>query len=568
MASALEQFLGGVFNSNSNLKSYAHASRLYLDDFYKYAPKTGWIYYVLFNINSNTENQLITNFIAKNGNVIGMLVKSTDLPKFRMATEVLNQYNRKTYVQSKIEYQPIAMTFHDDHNNTSTSLWEAYYRYYFADDKENTYVGPTPPVKYGDIKYTPQDGLTSAYGLNNGIKETQPFFRSIELFQINRQQYTGFNLLNPIITDWAHDSLNQTDSKFLENKMTIGYEAVQYANGRVGDAHAPAFNKNNYDQTPSPLSILGKGNNSILGSGGVIPGITELLGGDTGGAEFAYPLGGSIDSPIPGKDLSPLQLAKGAFNLAKNLKNVSAASLGAEAYSIAGGALSNLASGQGIGNALGSLAGGSSNLAGVIAGSAGALGKVFNTGGIGNSTINGLTGTLSGLFGGKGGGGAGALLGGVTVGGVSGLGSPGASLAEQQAKLLALKQQIADSKAAKTQNDAELAAAKASGDPTQVDAVMKKMDSEGYTDPDELAKQYGEAEAAVADAEQTYMVQKQLDENQQSEDEAEADDPSDEPPASNEPPVSNEEPNTDQDLNNTQFADAGSGNSTDTTDYA
>lgn len=578
MAGVLEQFLGGVFASNS-LQSYAHASRLYLDDFYKYAPKNGWIFYVQFKINTNTKSPLVNSFIDKNGRVIGMLVKSTDLPKFRIGTEVLNQYNRRSYVQNKIEYTPISMAFHDDHNNTTTGLWEAYYRYYFADDAENTYLDPSPPEKYGNIKYTAEDTKSISYGLNNKIKDFQPFFRNIELFQLNRHQYTGFNLLNPIITEWSHDNLNQSESKFLENKMTVGYEAVQYANGRVGDNHSPEFNLTNYDKTPSPLSIVGKGNNSILGSGGIVAGITELMGGDGGSPEFAYPLGGSVDSPVPGKNLNPFQKIKGAVNLVKNLKNVTKASLGAEALNIAGGALGNLASGKGLGSSLGSLVGGSSNLAGVIAGSAGALGAVFNTGGSGNSSVNGLTRSVAGLFGG-GGGGAGSAVG-ISAGLASGNLSPAqvrdqvlAQRAAAKAKVDSLKQEQADAEQVKAQHEAELAAAEASGDPTKVDAVMTKMEAGGYTDPQELANSIGAAEAEAADAEQRYMVQQQLDANAQEEANAEEDDPSDNPlVTSTSRELTDEETQKlidemdAQDANNDQFVEAGSG-SDDTTDFA
>lgn len=578
MAGVLEQFLGGVFASNS-LQSYAHASRLYLDDFYKYAPKNGWIFYVQFKINTNTKSPLVNSFIDKNGRVIGMLVKSTDLPKFRIGTEVLNQYNRRSYVQNKIEYTPISMAFHDDHNNTTTGLWEAYYRYYFADDAENTYLDPSPPEKYGNIKYTAEDTKSISYGLNNKIKDFQPFFRNIELFQLNRHQYTGFNLLNPIITEWSHDNLNQSESKLLENKMTVGYEAVQYANGRVGDNHSPEFNLTNYDKTPSPLSIVGKGNNSILGPGGIVAGITELMGGDGGSPEFAYPLGGSVDSPVPGKNLNPFQQIKGAVNLVKNLKNVTKASLGAEALNIAGGALGNLASGKGLGSSLGSLVGGSSNLAGVIAGSAGALGAVFNTGGSGNSSVNGLTRSVAGLFGG-GGGGAGSAVG-ISAGLASGNLSPAqvrdqvlAQRAAAKAKVDSLKQEQADAEQVKAQHEAELAAAEASGDPTKVDAVMTKMEAGGYTDPQELANSIGAAEAEAADAEQRYMVQQQLDANAQEEANAEEDDPSDNPlVTSTSRELTDEETQKlidemdAQDANNDQFVEAGSG-SDDTTDFA
>jgi hypothetical protein len=550
MAGILEQFLGGVFGANA-LQSYSHASRLYLDDYYKYAPKNGWIYYVQFSINSNTGNQLVNHFIDKNGGVIGMLVKTADLPKFRMATEVLNQYNRRTYIQNKIEYQPIAMTLHDDHNNTSTSLWEAYYRYYFADDAENTYLYPTPPVKYGNIKYTAEGDIPTSYGLNNGIKDYQPFFRYIELFQLNRQQYTSFRLINPIITDWSHDNLNQSEGKFLENKMTVGYEAVKYLNGRVGGEGSPDFNKNNYDKTPSPLSILGKGNNSIAGPGGIIDGVSELLGGaGTGGPEFAYPLGGSLDSGVPGKNLNPFQQIKGALNLAKNLKNVSAASIGAEAFSIAGGALGSLASGKGLGNSLGSLAGGPGGLAAVAAGAAGGIGKIFSNFSSGNSSVNKLTTAKSGL---NNSAPVQAAVAGSAVnagdsvaennaqaqqeknnpppGGITDLDIAQAEsdVNDAEAKVSDIQDQIAKNEEIKAQYQEALDAANESGDIDAISRVMGSLKAAGYTDPAELQNNLAQAQTNLANANTSLDTLNKIQNDAINESIAESTDPVDEP---------------------------------------
>ena len=45
----------------------------------------------------------------------------------------MNQYNRKRLIQSKIKYQPIDITFHDDNASQITAMWDAYYRYNYAD---------------------------------------------------------------------------------------------------------------------------------------------------------------------------------------------------------------------------------------------------------------------------------------------------------------------------------------------------------------------------------------------------------------------------------------------------
>jgi hypothetical protein len=54
----------------------------------------------------------------------------------------MNQYNRKRIVQTKIKYDPIDISFHDDNGSgvgtanlggTVRALWKAYYNYYYFD---------------------------------------------------------------------------------------------------------------------------------------------------------------------------------------------------------------------------------------------------------------------------------------------------------------------------------------------------------------------------------------------------------------------------------------------------
>ena len=49
---------------------------------------------------------------------LNMLVKTADLPKYNMNVEEKQQYNKKTYVATRISYEPINITFHDDHADT------------------------------------------------------------------------------------------------------------------------------------------------------------------------------------------------------------------------------------------------------------------------------------------------------------------------------------------------------------------------------------------------------------------------------------------------------------------
>jgi len=263
---------------------------------------------------------------------VGILAKQVDLPKFTMQTEILNQYNRKVVVQKQLTYSSVAITFHDDMANATTDMWKHYYQYNIADSFSKTNIDS----KFQDTKYKDYiDPNNSFYGLSNGQKTRVPFFTSIDVYQLHKQRFTSFKLVNPVIKEWAHDQLDQTQgNRMLTSKMTVDYETVVYntdATNRVTKEN-PGFTSRHYDNTPSPLRIGGKGNNSIFGTGGIINGAGEVFG--------------NLASIASG-NASPLDILNTAIkggNLIKNVKKVSAASIKAEGYSILNSTLANVAS--------------------------------------------------------------------------------------------------------------------------------------------------------------------------------------------------------------------------------
>lgn len=338
---SLGSYLQSAANPGYQLKDFAHASRLYADDVFALAPKAGWLYYVVFDI----EPSAITDEKWANQqriSEVGMLVKSCDLPKFTIQTETMNQYNRKTVVQKQINYNPCNITMHDDQSNVVHNMWLNYYRYYFAD---STWGGTGPigtardntPGAYQSNKYLPANDLFNPvnYGMNSKLV-VAPFFRSITIYQLNRKIFTSYQLVNPMITQWEHDKLDQTSgNKMAESKMNVAYEAVFYGVGQVKKDTPTGFAMFHYDTSPSPLSIAGGGNNSIFGPGGIIPGALEVFGDVSG-------------MMSPDSQVSPLgvlgTVIKGA-NLVKNIKGVTKESLRAEGYKIINSTLQKVAQG-------------------------------------------------------------------------------------------------------------------------------------------------------------------------------------------------------------------------------
>lgn len=274
MANILNGFLdnlaGGLLNPKGAFGDYKHAARLYVDDAFRLSPKTKYLYHVVLSI-SDEAQKLVPNLVQRHRNEINLLVKGVDLPSYSVNTTTKNMYNRKKNVQTSLEYDPINITFHDDNFGITSTLMQYYYRYYYNDgnqgsrpgayDSRNTYKGDTAH------KYR--------YGLDAGSKT--PFFNKITIYQMARHQYISYTLVNPIVTTFGHDSMDQTDAAGLsENTMQIAYEAVFYDSGATGEDSPPGFAKEHYDTTPSPLTIQGGGTQSLLGQGGILSGISSV----------------------------------------------------------------------------------------------------------------------------------------------------------------------------------------------------------------------------------------------------------------------------------------------------
>lgn len=323
MSNAFNSFLGSMLDGGPELKDYQHADRLYVRETYARAPKFGFLYFVKFNINPDAiaSNGRWRNGLYRN---VGILVKRADLPKFSIETEVVNQYNRKTVVQKAIRYNPITLDLHDDNSDITRDLWKHYFEYYFADSTGNKIFMDGVPDGFGDTKYSQS---MFPYGLNNG--QQKPFFESIDIYVLHQQNYDKYTIVNPIITDWSHDTVDQSDAtKILANKLTLAYETTSYSQGSINmlDNDFKAF----YDNDPSPLGISGKGSTTLLGPGGLIAGAASIFGSDGSFARAKSPL-------------DYLGVALQVRNLAKNAQQTTKAGIKTEFTGVISNALSGIA---------------------------------------------------------------------------------------------------------------------------------------------------------------------------------------------------------------------------------
>jgi hypothetical protein len=322
-----------TFFGNDYLKDYRHASKTFASNGYENSPRFKYLFHVYFHLNTVQIPQLKA-VLQEDQSTIGLLVKNVELPRYRIATETLNQYNRKRVVQTKIEYQPIKMALHDDGGDLIRTLWYNYYAYYYKDASQKYLGTPNTNGTPGPDQTTPAgfdynardiydaDRTVNDWGYigesyqdvvnNQGRGGKPPFFRDISIYGFNQHKFVEYVLVNPLISEWNHDTYDYSeDTGIMENTMTVNYETVKYYSGAIGGSRPatyvqgfadPAY----YDQVQSPLSRPG-GTRSILGQGGLLDTgigiIGDLQSGSVAGVIGAVQKAGTAYGTFRGADL-------------------------------------------------------------------------------------------------------------------------------------------------------------------------------------------------------------------------------------------------------------------------
>ena len=299
-----------ILQESNILRDYRHAQKTFKSSFYEKSPKLKFLFHVYFDINPEVSNVPNSNY--------GLLVKTVKLPGFNMQVDTMNQYNRKRLIQTKIKYDPVDITFHDDIGTATgstnaggmiRSLWKAYYNYYYADGRNPQVAfdrirGNTPKLGIGGEGGTISSFTAETYNYRNQYDDsitgnanwgyignaTQsgeqgsisngrkiPFFKNITVFGLNQHRYTAYTLINPVITSFSHDTYDYSQGNgTMENKMVFEYETVVYNEGDL-DGNAPSDIVTgfglvaNYDRERSPIAP--EGANSL------VPGQAGLLNG-------------------------------------------------------------------------------------------------------------------------------------------------------------------------------------------------------------------------------------------------------------------------------------------------
>lgn len=329
------------FIGDSVLRDYTHASRTFTTNSYELKPRYKFLYHVSFTLNTNDIPYLRGVLGNNESSKLSLLVKTADLPKYNIATETLNQYNRKRIIQKKIEYQPVNIVFHDDGGDNARRLWYYYFSYYYKDPAQQ-YLAPNNTngslgasanrtVGFGyntrdiysdswlvkDWGYSGeswQDG-TPVPSANGKQGQKPPFFRDIRIYGMDQRKYAEYVLINPVISSWNHDTYDYSQNGgIMQHSMTILYETVKYYSGAVGasrpDTNVEGFaDPTHYDTRLSPISRPGA-NATVFGQGGLLDAGIGILGdlqsGNLGGLIGATQTAMRVSNTFKGKNLAAI----------------------------------------------------------------------------------------------------------------------------------------------------------------------------------------------------------------------------------------------------------------------
>jgi hypothetical protein len=290
MAGFFQQYIQGAaagFFGSPYLRDPTHASKTFTTNGYGNAPKLKHLFHVYFEINDTLVSSNPGAFPDKM--LPGLLVKNISLPKYSMTLSELNQYNRPRYVQTKLKYDPVQISFHDDALGAIKKIWYNYYSYYYND----TYSASSAPIPtaikntYNADIHTEQnwgylgEPSTSAGAAAAGQPKPQ-FFKTIKIYGFNQHNFSLYTLVNPIIERFEHDTYDYYQSNStMENKMTVRYETVTYQegalNGEKPDAIVQGFGSDQYyDRRLSPIAKAGS-NKTIMGPGGLVDALDGVI---------------------------------------------------------------------------------------------------------------------------------------------------------------------------------------------------------------------------------------------------------------------------------------------------
>ena len=148
-------------------------------------------------------------------------VTTVTMPSWSFDRQILNQYNKKRVVQSKLSYDPMSVTFYDTFDNEFVKLLQQYTSHYYNDGKGIDYFNETA-----------RETIDPEYTTSMGFKPTDAagryFFTRATIEQVGHTRIANRQIIlkNPMITNVQSDTLSYADSQPVTFTVTFQPESV------------------------------------------------------------------------------------------------------------------------------------------------------------------------------------------------------------------------------------------------------------------------------------------------------------------------------------------------------
>lgn len=163
---------------------------------------------------------------------IAFQIKTMDLPKFNVKTEQLNQYNKTRIIQTKIDYDAMTISAHDDVSDRMLKFWSDYYAFYYAQGRKRTTTDWADDVVKRDFNEGQNAlgwGLKAQYNGNGGA-QAMHYLEAIEIVRFYGNQFNVITFVLPKITLFDHDGNDYAEGREGTGiRMQFDYEGVIYS---------------------------------------------------------------------------------------------------------------------------------------------------------------------------------------------------------------------------------------------------------------------------------------------------------------------------------------------------
>ena len=203
-------------------------------------PKPKFLYFVRFQRESALNPQTgVAQADSLNDRDAGIsfLAKTVSRPSLKFETETLRQYNKKRVIQKGVDYSDVKITFYDTVDDRVLMFLINYMRWYYGDMRARDRMPwVNSSIENELTPITAENGSTFWAGFNppdttrieqySEMEGNSRYLSYVDIITFSANLYSGFRLINPVISSIDFDDLNNSESDPLTISITLNYEAL------------------------------------------------------------------------------------------------------------------------------------------------------------------------------------------------------------------------------------------------------------------------------------------------------------------------------------------------------